>query len=82
MSAEKKQPKEIESELIAKLITASYYFIADESKDVVHKTSAELAYDLEDMISINPHSIAIYLQSIGCQVTNIAGVVYWVLYTK
>ena len=37
MSTEKKQPKEIEAELIAKIITASYYFIADESKDVVHK---------------------------------------------
>jgi len=86
---DKEQDKEDEQEkqqaerqkAIAEFIGHNYSPIGTTSKKC-YKTSAELVYDISNIIAVRPAELAKQLSDAGYHVEYLAGQPYWVLYEK
>ena len=66
---------------IAEFIGHNYSPIGDTSQKC-YKTSAELVYDISNIIAVCPAELAKQLSDAGYRVEYLAGQPYWVLYEK
>jgi hypothetical protein len=66
---------------IAEFIGHNYSPIGDTSQKC-YKTSAELVYDISNIIAVRPAELAKQLSDAGYRVEYLAGQPYWVLYEK
>lgn len=80
-TAQEKQNKEIAS-IVANLLTTSYDFPDGTSERKTYRTSVELAYELEDIINVQPVTIALVLHRSGCRTVYVDGKVHWELFDK
>ena len=66
---------------IAEFIGHNYSPIGDTSQKC-YKTTAELAYDLSNIVNVAPMELAKQLTDAGYHVEYLAGQPYWVMYEK
>lgn len=66
---------------IAEFIGHNYLPIGDASQKC-YKTSAELVYDLSNIIAVRPAELAKQLSDAGYRIEYLAGQPYWIMYEK
>ena len=66
---------------IAEVIGHNYSPIGDTSQKC-YKTSAELVYDLSNIIAVRPVELAKQLSDAGYRIEYLAGQPYWIMYEK
>ena len=66
---------------IAEFIGHNYSPIGDTSQKC-YKTSAELVYDLSNIIAVRPAQLAKQLSAAGYRIAYLAGQPYWIMYEK
>lgn len=76
---EKKQAER--QKAIAEFIGHNYSPIGNTSQKC-YKTSAELAYDISNIIAVHPAELAKQLSDAGYHIEYLAGQPYWVMYEK
>ena len=78
---EQKKEQAEKQKAIAEFIGHNYSPIGTTSKKC-YKTSAELVYDISNIIAVRPAELAKQLSDAGYHVEYLAGQPYWVLYEK
>lgn len=66
---------------IAEFIGHNYSPIGDTSQKC-YKTSAELVYDLSNIIAVRPAELTKQLSDAGYRIEYLAGQPYWIMYEK
>lgn len=77
----KQQEQQTANKAIADFLSANYSPIGC-SSEKVYKTTEELVYDLDNIISIGYKELAKQLVDAGYRVEYLAGQPYWVMYEK
>lgn len=78
---EQKKEQAERQKAIAEFIGHNYSPIGTTSKKC-YKTSAELVYDISNIIAVRPAELAKQLSDAGYHVEYLTGQPYWVLYEK
>lgn len=73
--------EQAEDKAIAQFLSANYSSIGATSQKC-YKTTAELVYDLDNIVPVSPGKLAKQLSAAGYHVEYMAGQPYWVMYEK
>ena len=79
--AQDRQEQDNEDKAIVEFLSANYSPIGTTSQKC-YKTTAELVYDLENIVPVSPVELAKQLSAAGYHVEYMAGQPYWVMYEK
>lgn len=73
--------EQAEDKAIAQFLSTNYSPIGATSQKC-YKTTAELVYDLDNIVPVSPVKLAKQLSAAGYHVEYMAGQPYWVMYEK